>query len=350
MGRERKSSSANPLSRRRFIASAGGAVAAGALSSPGSVRGAATDEAASGAGVPSIPLREFGRTGVQVPMAGLGAGSRFYGPIPSDEEAAELVRQAVDRGLGFVETGANYGPDGVSERRIGLAMATHRDKVFLETKVDERGYDGAMREMERSMERMKTDHLDLVLHHFLRDSDMIAEVAGPDGAEGAIRAMVDQKVVRFRGYSTHLPSVALEGLDRLEPDAVQVPLNAVRVPDFEADFLPAAQAGGVAVIAMKTCGNGYFFPANATTPDRIEAYGPPEGAWSRWDLPTWTDYLHYAWSLPISAAVIGIDSYFTLEGIVSAASTFEPLTAEAMASVHQRSQVFRTTGYWIPRG
>ena len=48
-------------------------------------------------------------------MAGLGAGSRFYGPIPSDEEAAELVRQAVDRGLGFVETGANYGPDGISE-------------------------------------------------------------------------------------------------------------------------------------------------------------------------------------------------------------------------------------------
>ncbi|MFC1662469.1 aldo/keto reductase, partial [Gemmatimonadota bacterium] len=283
------------------------------------------------------------------PIAGLGAGSRFYGSIPSDEEAAELVRQTIDRGLELVETSANYGPEGISEKRIGLAMKTHRDRVFLETKVDERSYDGAMREMERSMERLNTDRLDLVLHHFLRDAAMIEEVASSNGAERAIRQMVDEGVVRFRGYSTHLPSTALEGLDRLEPDAVQVPLNAVRVPDFEPDFLPAAEARGVAVLAMKTCGNGFFFPANATTPDRIEEFGPPEGTWDRWDLPTWTDYLHYVWSLPVAAAVIGIDSYFTLDGIVAAASSFEPLAQERVASIHERASVFKTTGYWIPR-
>ena len=76
---------------------------------------------------------------------------------------------------------------------------------------------------------------------------------------------------------------------------------------------------------MKTCGNGFFFPANATTPDRIEEYGPPPGAWDRWDLPTWTDYIHYVLSLPIATATIGIDSFFTLEGVAAAASSFEPL-------------------------
>lgn len=349
MDEDTKTRTSHPISRRAFVASTGAAVAAGALPSPEVVKGAdSTDPAAKGA--PAIPWRDFGRTGIRVPIAGLGAGSRFYGPIPSDEEAAELVRRAIDRGLAFVETSANYGPDGKSEKRIGLAMTTHREKVFLETKVDERDFDGAMREMERSMERMNTDHLDLVLHHFLRDAAMIEQVAGPQGAERAIRQMVDEGVVRFRGYSTHLPSTALEGLDRLEPDAVQVPLNAVRVPDFEPEFLPAAEARGVAVIAMKTCGNGFFFPANATTPDRIEEFGPPEGTWDRRDLPTWTEYLHYVWSLPVAAAVIGIDSYFTLDGIVAAASGFQHLPEERMASIHERAGVFSTTGYWIPRG
>lgn len=349
MKKGRKNQDSNRISRRAFVATTGAAVAAGALPTPGEARPVASD-GSSGGPARAIPWREFGKAGISVPIAGLGAGSRFYGPIPSDEEAAELVRNAVDRGLEFVETSANYGPDGISEKRIGLAMKTHRDRVFLETKVDERSYDGAMREMERSLERMNTDHLDLVLHHFLRDRAMIDEVAGPNGAERAIRQMVDEKVVRFRGYSTHLPAIAIEGLDRLEPDAVQVPLNAVRVPDFELDFLPAAKSRGVAVIAMKTCGNGFFSPASATTPDRLEEYGPPKGTWDRWDLPTWTEYLHYVWSLPISAAVIGIDSYFTLDGIVAAASSFDPLSGEKMASIHERAGVFSTTGYWIPRG
>jgi len=138
-------------------------------------------------------------------------------------------------------------------------------------------------------------------------------------------------------------------MEQLDPEAIQLPINAVRVPDFEAEVIPAAHARGVSVIAMKTCGNGYFFPANATTPDRIEEYGPPPGAWDRWDLPTWTDYIHYVLSLPITAATIGIDSYFTLEGIVAAASSFEPLSTERMASINERAQIFSGTGYWIPQ-
>jgi aryl-alcohol dehydrogenase-like predicted oxidoreductase len=138
-------------------------------------------------------------------------------------------------------------------------------------------------------------------------------------------------------------------MERLDPEAIQLPINAVRVPDFEEEVIPQAVARGIDIIAMKTCGNGFFFPANATTPDRIERYGPPPGAWERWDLPTWTDYIHYVLSLPITVATIGIDSYFTLEGIVAAAAAFDPLSDEQMASIHKRAQIFSGTGYWIPR-
>jgi aryl-alcohol dehydrogenase-like predicted oxidoreductase len=281
---------------------------------------------------------------------GLGGGSRFYEPIPDDEWGGELVRRTIDRGITFIETSANYGPDGLSERRIGMAMKTHRSRVFIETKVDERSYDGAMREMERSLKRMRTDTLDLVLHHFLKTSEEVSEVAASSGAERAIRKLIDEKVVRFGGFSTHLPDVALDGMKRLDPDAIQIPLNATRVPDFEQEFLPAAKSQGVAVIAMKTCGKGYFFRPHATKPDRIDEYGPPSGALARFDLPTPRDYIHYALTLPIATAVIGIDSLFTLDGVVSAAREFEaPLSAKEMASISERAQVFNTTGFWIPQ-
>jgi aryl-alcohol dehydrogenase-like predicted oxidoreductase len=336
------------ITRRGFVTHAA-AIGGGGVLSQALTPGVRSLNAESSASPPLIPTRPFGSTGEEITIVGLGAGSRFYGPIADDEEAAELVKSTIDRGIKFVETSANYGPDGLSEKRIGLAMRTHRDGVFLETKVDERTYDGAMREMERSLERLNTDHLDLVLHHFLRDEQAVAEVAGPGGAEGAIRKMVDEGVVRFRGLSTHTPATAMVGMERLDPDAIQLPINAVRVPDFEPEVLPAARERGIAVIAMKTCGNGFFFPANATKPDRIEEYGPPPGAWDRWDIPTWNDYIHYVLSLPVSTATIGIDSYFTLEGIVAAAGSFAPLEPERMASVGDRAQVFQTTGYWIPR-
>jgi len=336
------------MGRRSFLAGTAAAAGAGMLSGVGH---AVAQAVATRTG---IPKRTFGRTGVPVSVVCVGCGSRFYQPVPDDESSAELLRRAIDRGVEVIETSANYGgPEGISERRVGLAMKTHRSRVFLETKVDERDYDGAMREreMERSLKRLQTDTLDLVLHHFLLTTEEVDQVTANGGAEAAIRKMIDEKVVRFRGFSTHLPEVALDGMKKLDPDAIQLPLNATRVPDFEPEVLPAARERGTAVIAMKTWGKGYFFKAHATTPDRIDEYGPPPEALERWDLPTPRDYIHYALSLPIATAVIGIDSYFTLDGVVSAAREFEsPLTADQKASISKRAQAFKTTGFWIPRG
>ena len=347
----KKNENSMSISRRAFITHTTVAGAGGVLATRLDGPAGALHAEPNPTGTPRpIPTRPIGRSGAEISIVGFGAGSRFYTSTPDDESAAELIRTAIDRGITLVETGSNYGgAEGISEKRIGLAMTTHREKAFLETKIDERDYDGAMREMARSMDRMNTDYLDLVLHHFLRSVDEVAEVASPNGAEKAIRAMMDAGVVRSRGVSTHTPEVAMASLEQLDPEAIQLPINAVRVPDFEPEVIPAARDQGVSIIAMKTCGNGFFFPANATKPDRIEEYGPPPGAWDRWDLPTWTDYIHYVLSLPITTATIGIDSYFTLEGILAAAASFEPLSAERMASISERAQIFSGTGYWIPR-
>lgn len=331
----------NSLTRRTFLAGA-------AVAATGAMAGIAPPPVAGATRPPLIPKRPFGRTGTQISMVGLGAGSRFYSSIPDDEAAAELVRRAIDMGMEFMETSANYGPEGVSERRIGIAMRTHRSRVFLETKVDERTYDGAMREIERSLERMNTDRLDLVLHHNLAGDD-VDTVLARDGAERALREMVDQKVVRYRGFSTHVVEVAMDGIRRLEPHGMQLPINATRVPDFEVEVLPAAQERGIGVIAMKTVGHGYFLPANATKPDRIDQFGPPAEAFARWDRPTPREYIHYALSLPIAAATIGVDSHFTLDGVLAAAQDFSPIDAGLKASISERAQVFASTGYWVPR-
>lgn len=337
------------ISRRTLlggVAAAAGAAAAVtslACSTPAPERDEVAGEVRA---LPPLPTRPFGSTGVQVPVVGLGGGSRFTGPIPDDEPAAELVRRAIELGVKYVETGANYGS---SERRIGMALETHRDGVFVETKIGARDYDGAMREMERSLELLRTDRIDLMLHHFLRQAEEIDQVLSAQGAEGAIREMVEQGVVTFRGFSSHSPELTLAALDRLEPDAIQIPLNAVRFPDFEPDVLPATESRGIAVIAMKTCGHGYFFRNNATQLDRLERFGPPPEALEQPNLPTARDYLHYALSLPIATAVVGMDSFYTVEQVVEAAGEFAPLSAAEMASITERAQGFRTTGYWIPR-
>lgn len=309
-----------------------------------------------------MPRRPLGRTGVEVSFVGLGGGGRFFEAVPNDEAGGELVRQTIDRGVEFIETAANYGPPndtGRSERRIGLAMKTHRSRAFLETKVDARDYDGAMREMERSLKLLQTDHIDLMLHHFVLNRREVDRMLAPDGADRAIRKMIDQKVVSFRGFSCHVTALVLETIPRLEPDAIQLPINATRVPDFEAEVLPLAQSRRVAVIAMKTCGHGFFtkealtpgFDSRRATDQHPEQhrFGPPAEVFEQPNVLAPSDFLRYALSLPITTAVVGIEAVKTLDSVVGTASAFQMLSAAEKKSIHKRAQVFAGTGYWIPR-
>lgn len=329
------------ITRRRFVT--GTAKAAGATL----VAAAASRLADAAPPAASILKRPFGNTGRDVTLVGLGGGSRFYEPIHDDETGAELVRYAISKGIAFIETASDYGDNRESERRIGMAMKTLRDQVFLETKIDSRDYDGAMREMDLSLKLLQTDHVDLMLHHYLKTREDLAKIRTPQGADAAIRTLMDQKVIRHRGFSTHIPALALEAIETLEPEAIQLPINATRTPDFETDVLARAKARSIAVIAMKTCGHGYFLRTNATKPDRQDQFGAPADALRDSSIPTHRDYLHYALSLPIATAVVGIDSRATVDGVVANAVAFAPLSEPARAALTARCQGFRTTGYWV---
>jgi aryl-alcohol dehydrogenase-like predicted oxidoreductase len=235
-------------------------------------------------------------------------------------------------------------------------MKTHRARAFLETKIDQRDYEGAMREMERSFKLLQTDRIDLMFHHAMTQRD-IDRITTPDGAEKAIRKLVDSKAIRFRGFSTHDPAVAIALITRLEPDAIQLPINATKVPDFEAEVLPLARSKGIAVIAMKTCGHGFFrkeaiggkFDSRSLSDKNPELhrFAPPAEAFDK-PHPTPGDFTRYVLSLPLTVALVGMDSVATLDAAVRAA-TETPLTAAEQRSIHERAQVFATTGYWIPR-
>lgn len=342
------------LSRRHFL------TGSAALAGVGLVARLDRPSVVSEVAAAAIPQRSFGKTGIAVSSVGVGGGGRFFEPVPTDEAGAELIRQSIDRGLTFIETAANYGPaedTNRAERRIGLAMKTHRARAFLETKTDQRDYDGAMREMERSFTLLQTDRIDLMLHHFVISQKDIDRITAPDGAEKAIRKLVDSKAIRFRGFSTHDPAVAIELIKRLGPDAIQLPINATKVPDCEAEVLPLARSKGIAIIAMKTCGHGFFrkeaiggaFDSRFRTdksPDQ-HRYAPPQEAFDT-PHPAPGDFTRYVLSLPVTVALVGMDSAATLDAAVRAA-TEVPLTSAEQRSIRERAQVFATTGYWIPR-
>lgn len=345
------------VSRRQFFGQIG-AIAGTGVIAPFALGGA---EAASPSIAGPVPLRPFGNSGVEVSAVGVGGGGRFFEPLVSDGMARALLVEVIEKGVRYIETAANYGPredPDKSERRIGLAMKTHRDQVFLETKIDARDYDGAMREMEHSLELLQTDHIDLMLHHAFFRTEEVDRTLQPDGAEAAIRRMVDEGVVKFRGFSCHDPDLALATLRKMQPDAMQLPINATRVPDFEADLLPLAAHEGIAVIAMKTCGHGLFrreaiggmFDSRHfqdRNPEEHRFAPPPEvfdGPHPRPD-----EFTRYVLSLPIATAVVGMDSRETMDAVIQVAAGLEPMSASERDALHRRAQVFATTGYWIPR-
>jgi aryl-alcohol dehydrogenase-like predicted oxidoreductase len=332
------------MTRRDFVATTAGVAGASLLSPLADRFGGHLDAA------PAIPVRPFGRTGVDVTMIGLGGGSRFYIPVQDDEQGAEIVRRAVARGIRFIETASSYGADGLSERRIGMALKTLRPQVFLETKVDSRDYDGAMREIEASLKHLQTDTIDLMLHHWVRRKEEIDHIVAKDGAEAAIRKMVDQKVIRFRGFSCHNPELTLDGLTRIEPQAIQMIANATRNPDFESQVLPLTKEKGIAVVVMKAVGKGYFLPTHFTKPDRIDQFGPPAGVFEEHrNLPTAKEFLWYSLSLPaVSAIVVGLDCLETLDAVVRDVQGFKPMTAAEMGQVSRRAQPLSKAGFWLP--
>lgn len=311
------------FTRRTFVKGAA-VLTASALVNPG--LGSAGQPPQTG-GPNQVPQRQLGKTGVQV--SALGVGGYHLGSTKDQQEANELVGRALDAGINFFDNCWDY-HDGLSEERLGAALKGKRDQAFVMTKVctHGRGKDVAMQQLEESLRRLQTDHLDLWQIHeviYYNDPDLIF---APGGAAEALSAAKLQGKVRFVGFTGHKdPAIHLRMLTQDFPfDTVQMPLNCLDATfrSFETQVMPEANRRGIAVLGMKSMGgSGEIISHGAATP---------------------SDALRYAMSLPVATTISGMDSLGVLEQNLAIAKGFQPMKPEEMQALRERVRVFAADG------
>lgn len=320
MNAREESGSPAALGRRGFLQGAGLLGAAVALSdSLGHALPTATQLELSDNGPDKIPRKPFGRTTERLSIIGLGGSS--LGDAPSLQEAIAIVHEAIDTGVNFCDNAWDY-HNGKSEEWMGQALKGRRERVFLMTKVCTHGRDKnvGMRQLEESLKRLQTDHLDLwQIHECVYDNDPERHFA----KGGVIEALDEAKKagkVRYVGFTGHKnPAIHLKMLSYNYPfDSVQMPLNAFDASyrSFQKKVLPEVVRRGMAALGMKSLG-GNGLPVTKGVVTAQEA-------------------LRYAMSLPVATTISGIDSLAVLRQNLAIARGFQPMTAIEMLALESR--------------
>lgn len=310
----------NPA-RREFLRQGFSAVAGALVSSTV----AAVAQATPGAGptlnssAGPVPRKTFGRTGIQVSLFGIGG--YHLGTVPSQAEANRLVHEAIDAGINFFDNAWEY-HNGKSEEMLGEALQGRRDKVFLMTKVCTHGRDKkvGVEQLEESLRRLRTDHLDLwQVHEVIYENDPELHFAKGGVLEALAQAKKDGKV-RWVGFTGHKsPAIHLKMLEHDYPfDSVQMPLNCFDATyrSFEQQVLPVVQRKGMAALGMKSLGG--------------------DGQPLLHGIVTVEEALRYAMSLPVAVTISGIDSLTVLKQNLAVARGFTPMKADEKEALEKR--------------
>jgi len=282
---------------------------------------------------PEMLYRPLGRTGEIVSAIGLG-GFHLAEQI-SERLAVRIVREAVDRGVTFMDNCWDYN-DGASELRMGKALRDgYRDRVFLMTKIDGRSKRDAAAQLDESLRRLQTDHIDLVQHHEIIRYEDPHRIFREGGAHEALLEARDAGKLRYAGFTGHKdPHIHLHMLDVAADhgygfDAVQMPLNVMdaHYRSFERLVLPRLVAQGVGILGMKSLASGVILDSGVVT--AIEC-------------------LQYSLNLPTSVVITGIDSLETLEQALEAARTFRGLDEEQVSALLGRTAPAAAAGEFEP--
>ncbi len=241
-----------------------------------------------------------------------------------------IVNEAIDAGINFFDNAWEY-HDGRSEEVVGEALAGKRDKAIVMTKVCTHGRkkDVAIEQLEQSLRRLKTDHIDVWQIHeviYWNDPDLIF---APNGAAEALAEAKKQGKVRFVGFTGHKdPRIHLKMLSHNFPfDTVQMPLNCFDATyrSFEEHVLPELNRKGIAPLGMKSFGgSGEMLRKGAVTP--VEA-------------------LSYAMSLPVAVTISGVDTLEVLRQNLAVARGFKPLGVSAMHELRERCREYSADGH-----
>jgi predicted aldo/keto reductase-like oxidoreductase len=260
-----------------------------------------------------VPRRTLGRTGEQVSVIGLG-GFHLGKPELQESEAIQIIRKGLDSGVNFLDNCWDYN-GGESEVRMGKALRDgYRRKAFLMTKIDGRDKKTAALQLEESLRRLQTDHVDLLqFHEVIRMNDPERVFASGGALEAVLEAKKAGKV-RFIGFTGHKsPDIHLQMLEtaaahKFRFDAVQMPLNVMdaHYDSFEKRVLPVLVQNEIGVLGMKPMGDHFILESKTAT--AIEC-------------------LHYPMNLPTSVVITGCDSMAILQQALTAARSFHPMEA-----------------------
>lgn len=287
-----------------------------------------------------METRSFGTTGEDFPILSFG-GQRIVDEHDcTEEEAIEIVNTAIDRGIRYFDTAWIYS-NGQAETRLGKVVKHRRDEMWIATKTWDTTYDGARRQLEESLKRLQTDYVNEWRLHNVWDYARLDAFTGKGGAlEAAIQAC-GEGLVRHISISSHTdPQILVEALNRFPFDSALIAVSALDhfILSFAEEFLPVANTRGVATIGMKVLGLG------SLTHEAQRS-------------------LRYAFGLPVSTVIVGMETMAQLEQNLEIAESFTPLTDEERLTffkdiiplVRPEKMRWKATDWenpteWIPRG
>jgi len=286
--------------------------------------------------------RAFGKTGETVSV--LGVGGSHIGLTSSDDLASRIVRTAVDHGVNFMDNSWDYNNgDGQGEIKMGKALRDgYRQKVFLMTKVDGRTKEAAAKQLDESLKRLQTDHIDLLQFHEVIRMEDPDRFFAPGGALEAFLEARKAGKIRFIGFTGHKdPLVHLRMLELAREknfhfDAVLFPSNVMdwSFRSFVHQVLPVAIKDGVAVQTMKSMGDKFILESGVATP---------------------AECLQYALSQPVSVVIHGMEKPEYLEHALDLIRNFKPLSEQQIAALGERAkqaagsgkyELFKTTSHF----
>ncbi|WP_017299519.1 aldo/keto reductase [Nodosilinea nodulosa] len=277
--------------------------------------------------------RTLGHT--QETVSAIGLGGFHIGQQLDEQESIQIIRSAIDRGITFMDNCWDYN-EGASEMRMGKALqGGYRDRVFLMTKIDGRTKELAAQQIDESLRRLKTDHVDLLQFHEVIRLEDPDRIFAEGGAAEAVREAQQAGKLRYVGFTGHKdPLVHLRMLEiakqhAFEFDTVQMPLNVMdaHFRSFQHYVLPVLLERGIGVLGMKSMADGHILKSGVVSP--IEC-------------------LHYALNLPTSVVITGIDSLEILDQAIAAADTFKPMDPEAVAQLLSRTAAAAAAGRYEP--
>jgi predicted aldo/keto reductase-like oxidoreductase len=287
-----------------------------------------------------MEMRPFGKTGEAFPILSFGSQRIVDEHDCTEEEAIEIVNTAIDRGIRYFDVAWIYSL-GQAETRLGKVVKHRRSEMWLATKTWDTSKDGARRQLEESLTRLQTDHVEEWRLHNVWDYARLDAFTAKGGAlEAAIQAR-DEGMVRHISISCHTdPQILVEALNRFPFDSALIAASALDhfILSFAEEFLPVADAKGVAIIGMKVLGLG-------SLTHEVERS------------------LRYAFSLPLSTVIVGMESMAQLEQNLAIAEGFSPMTDEERLAffkdiiplVRPENLRWKATDWdnpaeWVPRG